>query len=250
MRTRRRGRDRGCASRSPDLPDARLDAARPVRHRTVPAAALRDRRPTRLPIIMLTARGEESERVRGLATGADDYVVKPFSIPELMARVKAMLRRAKPEADRGGAEGRRHRTRPRDPSRPPRRPRDPSRADRVPAARVLDADPGPGVLARAAARRRLGPRHLCRRAHRGRACRAASQGDQSAAASAIRSARCAAPATPSTSSSRKWAPPERAWPGGIGPSAGQPIRPDVRTAAASGGGDRAAALATPVDAGW
>ncbi|SDT93419.1 phosphate regulon transcriptional regulator PhoB [Stappia sp. ES.058] len=51
----------------------------------------------RLPVIMLTARGEEQERIRGLATGADDYVVKPFSIPELMARVRAMLRRAKPE---------------------------------------------------------------------------------------------------------------------------------------------------------
>jgi two-component system phosphate regulon response regulator PhoB len=51
----------------------------------------------RLPIIMLTARGEETERIRGLATGADDYVVKPFSVPELMARVRAMLRRAKPE---------------------------------------------------------------------------------------------------------------------------------------------------------
>ncbi len=50
-----------------------------------------------MPIIMLTARGEESERVRGLATGADDYVVKPFSTPELMARVKAMLRRMKPQ---------------------------------------------------------------------------------------------------------------------------------------------------------
>src|SRR5215211_760434 len=50
-----------------------------------------------LPIIMLTARGEESERVRGLATGADDYVVKPFSVPELLARVRALLRRAKPE---------------------------------------------------------------------------------------------------------------------------------------------------------
>ena len=46
---------------------------------------------------MLTARGEESGRVRGLATGADDYVVKPFSTPELVARVRAMLRRAKPE---------------------------------------------------------------------------------------------------------------------------------------------------------
>ena len=47
---------------------------------------------------MLTARGEESERVRGLATGADDYVVKPFSVPELMARVRAILRRSSPEA--------------------------------------------------------------------------------------------------------------------------------------------------------
>jgi two-component system phosphate regulon response regulator PhoB len=50
-----------------------------------------------LPIIMLTARGEESERVRGLATGADDYIVKPFSVPELNARVRALLRRAIPE---------------------------------------------------------------------------------------------------------------------------------------------------------
>jgi two-component system phosphate regulon response regulator PhoB len=59
---------------------------------------LRARKETqRLPIIMLTARGEEAERVRGLATGADDYVVKPFSVPELLARVRALLRRAKPE---------------------------------------------------------------------------------------------------------------------------------------------------------
>jgi two-component system, OmpR family, phosphate regulon response regulator PhoB len=58
---------------------------------------LRQRQETKaLPIIMLTARGEESERIRGLATGADDYVVKPFSVAELMARVKALLRRANP----------------------------------------------------------------------------------------------------------------------------------------------------------
>jgi two-component system, OmpR family, phosphate regulon response regulator PhoB len=50
-----------------------------------------------LPIIMLTARGEESERIRGLVTGADHYVVKPFSVPELIARVAALLRRAAPE---------------------------------------------------------------------------------------------------------------------------------------------------------
>lgn len=50
-----------------------------------------------VPVLMLTARGEESDRVRGLSTGADDYVVKPFSIPEVMARVKALLRRASPD---------------------------------------------------------------------------------------------------------------------------------------------------------
>jgi len=50
-----------------------------------------------LPIIMLTARGEESERVRGLSTGADDYVTKPFSVPELVARIRALLRRSRPE---------------------------------------------------------------------------------------------------------------------------------------------------------
>jgi two-component system phosphate regulon response regulator PhoB len=59
---------------------------------------LRARSETRsIPILMLTARGEESDRIRGLSTGADDYVVKPFSLPELMARVKAILRRAAPD---------------------------------------------------------------------------------------------------------------------------------------------------------
>jgi two-component system phosphate regulon response regulator PhoB len=50
----------------------------------------------RVPIIMITARGEEEERVRGLATGADDYVVKPFSVPEIIARIGALLRRSSP----------------------------------------------------------------------------------------------------------------------------------------------------------
>ena len=49
-----------------------------------------------VPIIMLTARGEESDRVRGLEVGADDYVTKPFSPRELMARVAAVLRRIRP----------------------------------------------------------------------------------------------------------------------------------------------------------
>src|SRR3546814_3888429 len=52
-----------------------------------------------LPIIMLTARGEEGDRVRGLESGADDYVTKPFSPSELVARVRAVIRRARPGAD-------------------------------------------------------------------------------------------------------------------------------------------------------
>jgi two-component system phosphate regulon response regulator PhoB len=49
-----------------------------------------------IPIIMLTARGEESDKIRGLDVGADDYVTKPFSVKELLARIKAVLRRASP----------------------------------------------------------------------------------------------------------------------------------------------------------
>jgi len=58
---------------------------------------IRGRPETRsLPVIMLTARGEESDRVRGLETGADDYLVKPFSQAELIARIRALLRRSRP----------------------------------------------------------------------------------------------------------------------------------------------------------
>jgi DNA-binding response OmpR family regulator len=55
--------------------------------------ALREVRP-KLPVIILTARGEESDRVKGLKLGADDYVVKPFGVKELLARVEAVLRRS------------------------------------------------------------------------------------------------------------------------------------------------------------
>jgi phosphate regulon transcriptional regulator PhoB len=60
----------------------------------------RDTSLNRLPILMLTARGEEADRVVGLEMGADDYVTKPFSPRELMARVKALLRRAEPPAEK------------------------------------------------------------------------------------------------------------------------------------------------------
>ena len=59
---------------------------------------MRQRTATRsTPVIMLTAKGEESDRIRGLETGADDYIVKPFSPAELTARIKAVLRRANPD---------------------------------------------------------------------------------------------------------------------------------------------------------
>ena len=57
-----------------------------------------DSRTRNVPIIMLTARGEESDKIQGLSTGADDYVTKPFSPKELLARIQAVLRRQRPQA--------------------------------------------------------------------------------------------------------------------------------------------------------
>jgi DNA-binding response OmpR family regulator len=54
---------------------------------------------TRVPVVILTARGEKDDRVRGLTLGADDYVVKPFALDELLARIHAVLRRSKPRLE-------------------------------------------------------------------------------------------------------------------------------------------------------
>ncbi len=70
-----------------------LDVVMPKQDGIWVLAQIRRERPT-LPVIMLTARGTEADRVRGLSTGADDYVVKPFSLRELLARVDAVLRRS------------------------------------------------------------------------------------------------------------------------------------------------------------
>jgi DNA-binding response OmpR family regulator len=64
-------------------------------------AELCEAQPT-LPVIILTAKGDESDRVRGLRLGADDYVVKPFSVQELLARVAAVLRRTPERAEHSG----------------------------------------------------------------------------------------------------------------------------------------------------
>ena len=131
-----------------------------------------------LPVIMLTARAEEEDRVRGLDSGADDYVPKPFSPRELVARVRAVLRRARPalgaarlahadiemdlETFRVYRGGRRI---------------DPG-ADRIPPSAPLPRTPAPRVQPRTIARCGVGTRHLRRVAHRRRAHPAPAQGAQ------------------------------------------------------------------------
>ena len=118
--------------------------------------------PQPLPIVMLTARGEESDRVRGLDGGADDYVVKPFSPAELLARIRAILRRMRPAlgdevlhyADLKMDLAAHRVTRGDDSIH--------LGTDRVPPAAASDGASGPRVLARATPRFGLGPGHLHR----------------------------------------------------------------------------------------
>ena len=86
------------AERTPDL--VLLDWMLPGTSGIEVCRQIRRKADTRtLPVIMLTARGEEADRVRGLESGADDYVTKPFSPSELVARVRAVLRRSRPATD-------------------------------------------------------------------------------------------------------------------------------------------------------
>jgi two-component system phosphate regulon response regulator PhoB len=91
------------AEENPDL--ILLDWALPNLSGIEVCRRLRTRSESRnTPIIMLTARGEESDRIRGLDTGADDYVVKPFSMVEMLARIRAVLRRIRPALSEDVAE--------------------------------------------------------------------------------------------------------------------------------------------------
>ncbi len=89
-----RARDAGADLIILDLMLPGLDGYRVLR-------ALRDEG-RRMPILILTARGEEADKVRGLRLGADDYVTKPFGVLELLARVEALLRRTAPPGDAAG----------------------------------------------------------------------------------------------------------------------------------------------------
>jgi two-component system phosphate regulon response regulator PhoB len=91
------GLRRAKGSHTPDL--VLLDLMLPDMSGHEVCAELREYRRTRsVPIIMLTARGEEEDRVRGFEQGADDYVTKPFSVRELVARIRAIIRRSQNDA--------------------------------------------------------------------------------------------------------------------------------------------------------
>ncbi|MBI5120796.1 MAG: phosphate regulon transcriptional regulator PhoB [Rhodospirillales bacterium] len=86
--------------RKPDL--VLLDWMLPMLSGIEVCRQLRRKPETRdLPVILLTARGEEADKVRGLNTGADDYITKPFSVPELLARIRTALRRQQPAPAKG-----------------------------------------------------------------------------------------------------------------------------------------------------
>ncbi len=98
-----RAAEHAIMSRVPDL--ILLDWMLPGQSGLELARRLRRQDLTReIPIIMLTARGEENDRVSGLEAGVDDYVVKPFSARELVARIKAVMRRSQPEDEQGSIE--------------------------------------------------------------------------------------------------------------------------------------------------
>ena len=118
-----------------------LDAVR-RRPRGLQADA-RGRRPT--PVLMLTAREEIDDRVLGLDAGADDYLVKPFALRELLARVRALLRRAGDEGPEETLQFEDLRDRPARPRGVPRRARARPHAHGVPAARDVHAPPPPGA---------------------------------------------------------------------------------------------------------
>ena len=135
---------------------ARPDAPRDVGHRGLPPDP---RRPRRVPIIMLTAKDSEVDIVVGLELGADDYVTKPYSARELLARMRAVLRRL--VADRGrprGSRSRRRAGRARHRSSHGRRRRagDQHAAQGIRAARGAHAQRRPRAHARTADRPRVG----------------------------------------------------------------------------------------------
>ena len=123
---------------------------------------------SRVPILMLTARDEEPDRIVGLEVGADDYLTKPFSPRELVARMKAILRRSEPQPDQDVLALGDVIAQPRDARRHDRGGAGRADGEGVRPARVLPAERRHGALARRPARPRLGRLLPRRHAHRRR----------------------------------------------------------------------------------
>ncbi len=129
------------------------------------------RRTSDMAVIVLSARAGEQERITALESGADDFVTKPFSMRELLARVRAVLRRRAPTAGRRGDRGGWPQRRPGGTTRPSRRRRDSDTEKRIPAAAFLRHSRAKDADSFEAPRRNLGRQRFRRRAH-GRRARA------------------------------------------------------------------------------
>ena len=196
LRRRARRRRRGGARRARDTPaDAViLDVAMPRLDGLEVCRRMRQAG-DRTPVLMLTARDAIDDRVKGLDVGADDYLVKPFALRELQARLRALLRRTGDGADAERSALRRPRARPGRARGPARRSADRALEDRVPAARAVPAPPAPGADPLDDLRERVG---LRLRPHLERARRVhglSAPQDRGRAASRGCCTRCAASAT-------------------------------------------------------
>jgi CheY-like chemotaxis protein len=161
-------------SEQPDL--MLLDWMLPGRSGLELAEQLKQNPKTRaMPIIMISARGEEEDRVKGLDTGADDYITKPFSPREMVARVNAVLRRASRATSRTRSRSAGSSSTTSATGSAPTASPSTSRPPSIAAALLHDPRRS-GLQPLAAARSGLGRPGLCRGAHRGRACASPAQG--------------------------------------------------------------------------
>ena len=196
-----------CGVAQPDI--ILLDVSMPLVDGLTVSRVLRSEQ-NHVPVLMLTARTETSDRVAGLDAGADDYLPKPYDLDELLARVRALLRRATYDDDvdgRRGVRGRRPAPRRRGPPGVPRQPGDRAVEDRVRPARTAGAQQGHRARPLDDLRPDLALRLRARLEEPRGLHRLPPSQDRSSTVSRGSSTRCAASATPPGSTGRR--PAER-----------------------------------------